>query len=81
MLAALAGSPRYKWYAFGAMAVGTFASVIDHGSVGVALPSIAGHFQTDIPSVQWLVIGYAMTIIALLLPMGRLADLISSKRV
>ena len=81
MLAALAGSPRYKWYAFGAMAIGTFASVVDHGSVGVALPSIAGHFQTDIPSVQWLVIGYAMTIIALLLPMGRLADLISSKRV
>ena len=81
MLAALAGSPRYKWYAFCAMAVGTFASVVDHGSVGVALPSIAGHFQTDIPSVQWLVIGYAMTIIALLLPMGRLADLISSKRV
>lgn len=81
MLAALAGSPRYKWYAFGAMAVGTFASVVDHGSVGVALPSIAGYFQTDIPSVQWLVIGYAMTIIALLLPMGRLADLISSKRV
>ena len=63
------------------MAVGTFASVVDHGSVGVALPSIASHFQTDIPSVQWLVIGYAMTIIALLLPMGRLADLIGLKTV
>ena len=63
------------------MAVGTFASVVDHGSVGVALPSIASYFQTDIPSVQWLVIGYAMTIIALLLPMGRLADLIGLKTV
>ena len=81
MIASLASSPRFKWYAFAAMAVGIFASVVDHGSVGVALPSIATHFQTDIPSVQWLVIGFAMTIIALLLPMGRLADLIGAKRV
>ena len=74
-------SPRQKWYAFAAMAVGTFASVVDHGSVSVALPSIASHFQTDIPTVQWLIIGFAMTIIALLLPMGRLADLVGLKKV
>ena len=81
MIASLAGSPSFKWYAFTAMAVGIFASVVDHGSVGVALPSIAIHFHADIPSVQWLMIGFAMTIIALLLPMGRLADLIGAKRV
>ncbi len=81
MIASLAGSPRFKWYAFTAMAVGIFASVVDHGSVGVALPTIATHFHADIPSVQWLMIGFAMTIIALLLPMGRLADLIGAKRV
>ena len=81
MIASLVSSPRFKWYAFAAMAVGIFASVVDHGSVGVALPSIATHFHADIPSVQWLMIGFAMTIIALLLPMGRLADLIGAKRV
>ena len=81
MIASLARSPHYKWYVFAAMAVGTFASVVDHGSVGVALPTIATYFRTDIPSVQWLVIGFAMTVIALLLPMGRLADLIGAKRV
>ena len=81
MISSLSRSPHYKWYAFATLAVGIFASVVDHGSVGVALPTIATYFQTDIPSVQWLVIGYAMTIIALLLPMGRLADLITSKRV
>lgn len=81
MLASLARSSHYKWYAFGAVAVGTFASVVDHSSVGVALPSIANYFGTDIPSVQWVVIGFAMTIIALLLPVGRLADLVGLKRV
>ena len=81
MISSLALSPHYKWFAFTAMAVGIFASVVDHGSVGVALPTVATYFGTDIPSVQWLVIGFAMTVIALLLPMGRLADLIGAKRV
>ena len=81
MLSTLAHSSRYKWYAFSAVAIGTFASVVDHGSVGIALPSIARHFGSDIPSVQWVVIGFALTISALLLPMGRLADLFGLKRV
>ena len=81
MLATLVRSPSYKWYAFGVVAIGTFASVVDHSSVAVALPSIATYFSTDIPSVQWVVIGFAMTIIALLLPVGRLADLVGLKKV
>jgi EmrB/QacA subfamily drug resistance transporter len=63
------------------VAIGTFASVVDHSSVAVALPSIATYFSTDIPSVQWVVIGFAMTIIALLLPVGRLADMVGLKKV
>ena len=58
-----------------------FASVVDHGSVNIALPSIAEYFQTDIPSVQWVVIAYALTISALLLPMGKLADMVGYKLV
>jgi EmrB/QacA subfamily drug resistance transporter len=72
---------NYKWWAFGAITVGTFASVVDYGSVNIALPSIAGHFGTDIPTVQWVVIGFALTISALLLPMGRLSDLMGLKKV
>ena len=66
---------------FGALAIGLFASVVDHGSVVVALPSIAEHLHIDLPSVQWVVIGFALTISALLLPMGRLADMMGHKRV
>ena len=71
----------YKWQAFGAVALGLFAAVSDHGSVTVALPTIADHFGTDLPTAQWVVIGYALTISALLLPMGRLSDLLGRKRV
>ena len=70
-----------KYLVFGALAIGLFASVVDHGSVIVALPSIAEDLRIELPSVQWVVIGFALTISALLLPMGRLADMIGQKRV
>ena len=70
-----------KYLVFGALAIGLFASVVDHGSVIVALPSVAEDLVIELPSVQWVVIGFALTISALLLPMGRLADMIGQKRV
>ena len=73
--------PSYKYWVFGAISIGFLGSVIDHGSTNVALPTIANHFRTDIPTIQWVVIGYTLTITALLLPMGRLADLIGRKKV
>ena len=51
------------------------------GSVAVALPSVSEHFQTALPTTQWVLIGYTLTISALLLPMGRLADLAGRKRI
>ena len=63
------------------MAIGIFASVVDHGSVNVALPTIAEEFNTDLPTIQWVVIIYALTIAALLLPMGRLSDLVGRKKI
>ena len=77
----LAQSASYRWWAFAAIGIGTFTSVADHGSVLVALPSIAEHFRTDLPTSQWVVIGYALTISALLMPMGRLSDIVGRKRV
>jgi EmrB/QacA subfamily drug resistance transporter len=77
----LVRSPNYKWWVFSAVALGTFASVINHGSVNVALPTIAEHFGTDLPTVQWVVVAEMLTISALLLPMGRLSDLIGRKPV
>ena len=72
---------NYKFWVFGALSIGLFASVADHGSVGVALPTIAEHFGTDLPTSQWVVIGYALTISAFLLPMGRLADIVGRKKI
>jgi len=77
----LSRSPNFKYWIFGALAIGIFASVVDHGSVNVALPIIAEEFETDLPTIQWVVIIYALAISALLLPMGRLSDLVGRKKV
>ena len=81
MISGIASGVNYKWWVFGAIAIGTFLSVVDHGSVLVALPSIERHFGSDLPTVQWIVLGYALAISALLLPMGRLGDIIGRKPV
>ena len=73
--------PTSKWWAYFAIAMGTFASVVDHGNVVVALPTIAEHFSTDLPTAQWVVVGNILAISALLLPMGRLSDIVGRKRV
>ena len=74
-------SPRYHWWVFVTIAIGTFLSVVDHGSVMVAMPEIEGFFNADLPTVQWVVIGYALAISVLLLPMGRLGDMAGRRRI
>ena len=72
---------RYKWFVFAALGAGLFTSVADAGSTIVALPTIADHFDIDLPATQWVVIAYLLTITALLLPMGRVSDILGRKRV
>ena len=72
---------EYKWKVFFVIAVGLFTSVYDYHSVVVALPSISNDFQIDLPTGQWVIIAYGLMISALLLPVGRLADLIGRKKI
>lgn len=81
MLAFVKNSPNYKYWAAGALAIGVFGSVVDHGSVNIALPSVAADFGTGLATIQWVVIGFALTISALLLPMGRFADIVGRTKI
>ena len=74
-------SPNYKWWAYAAIAVGMFLTVMDQSGVNIALPRIAEHFDADIPTVQWITLGYVLSTSAMLMPMGRLSDMIGRRRV
>src|SRR5262245_66182401 len=72
---------EHKYLVFVVCVMGIFITVFDTSSSIVALPTIAHEFGTDLPTAQWVIIGNGLTIAALLVPMGRVADVIGRKRV
>lgn len=62
--------------------VGTFMTTLDASIVNISLPSIAGAFGVALTgTIEWVIIGYLVVIAALLLTIGRLADLIGRKSI
>ncbi len=74
-------SAHYKWLAYCAIAIGVFLPVMDQSGVNLAIPRIAERFLLDIPTAQWIVLGYVLSTSALLLPMGRVSDMLGRERV
>ena len=66
----IADSPRYKWWAFSAISIGLFLTVLDQSGVNIALPKIADHFGADIPTVQWISLSYVLSTSVMLMPLG-----------
>ena len=54
-------------------------SVLDQTGVSLALPLMAGEFDATIPFVQWVALGYVLATGSLLLPAGRLSDMVGRK--
>jgi EmrB/QacA subfamily drug resistance transporter len=72
---------EHRYRVFLVCVTGIFITVFDTSSAIVALPTIAAQLSTDLPTAQWVIIGNSLTIAALLVPMGRLADMIGRKRI
>ncbi|MFI9270995.1 MDR family MFS transporter [Kitasatospora sp. NPDC052896] len=52
------------WWLSGIMALGGFASLLDATIINVAIGPLAKVFNTDLPTVQWVVTGYLLAITA-----------------
>ena len=72
---------KQKWAAFLAVGIGMFVLILDQSAVNIALPQISTYFQVKISDVQWVVIGYGLTTGALMIPIGRLSDIIGKKTI
>ncbi|MEE9247975.1 MAG: MFS transporter, partial [Dehalococcoidia bacterium] len=73
--------PHQKWWVFFAIAIGMFVVVMEQTGVNIALPKIAEHFDLDIPTVQWVTLGYVLSTSAMFMPLGRISDMIGRTRV
>ena len=72
--------PHKNW-TLAAVCLGTFMLLLDVTIVVVALPSIRGSLRTSFSDVQWTIDAYALSLAALLLPTGSLADIFGRRRV
>ncbi len=70
-----------KWWVLIAVGAGTFMTALDISVVNTVLPVITRHFETDVATVEWVVIVYLLLVSGLLPSFGRLGDLRGHKAV
>jgi EmrB/QacA subfamily drug resistance transporter len=70
-----------KWWTLIAVSVATFMLLLDITVVNVALPTIRDDLGASFSDLQWVVDAYAMTLAALTLTAGSLADRLGRRRV
>ena len=64
-----------KWWTLIAVCTGVFMLLLDITIVNVALPQIERAFRASLADLQWVIDAYALTLAALLLTAGSVADL------
>jgi EmrB/QacA subfamily drug resistance transporter len=69
------GAGHSKWLTLVAVCMGTFMLLLDITIVNVALPDIQTSLSASFSDLQWVVDAYALTLAALLLTTGSLADM------
>ena len=70
-----------KWWTLIAVSVATFMLLLDITVVNVALPSIREDLGASFSDLQWVIDAYTVTIAALVLTAGSLADRLGRRRV
>ena len=72
--------PR-RWVALLVVLLAAFIVVLDNTVLNVAIPTIRADFHTTLPSLLWVVTGYALTFATLLIIGGRLGDIYGHRRI
>jgi EmrB/QacA subfamily drug resistance transporter len=70
-----------KWWTLGAVCVATFMLLLDITVVNTALPDIRKDLGGSFADLQWVVDAYALSLAALVLTAGSLADRLGRRRV
>jgi EmrB/QacA subfamily drug resistance transporter len=68
-----------KWWTLIVVGVGVFMLLLDITIVNVALPDIQRQLHASISDLQWVIDAYALSLAALLLTAGSLADLLGRR--
>src|SRR4051812_43640580 len=75
------GAAGGKWWTLVAVCTGVFMLLLDITIVNVALPDIQVELDASLSDLQWVIDAYALSLAALLLTAGSLADIFGRRRV
>jgi EmrB/QacA subfamily drug resistance transporter len=70
-----------RWIALAVAIMAAFIVVLDSTILNVAIPTILRDFHTTLPSLQWVVTGYALTFATFLIIGGRLGDIYGHRKI
>ena len=70
-----------KWWTLGVVSVATFMLLLDITVVNTALPAIQADLDATFTDLQWVVDAYTLTLAAVVLTAGSLADRLGRRRV
>lgn len=68
-----------KWFVMIAIAMGIFLGTIDGSIVNAALPTLVDDLDTTFSAIQWVVLGYLLTLATLTLGIGRWGDIVGKR--
>lgn len=71
--------PHGHWLAVATVCLGAFMGQLDASIVTVALPTLQRDLHGSLASVEWVVLSYVLTLVALVTVVGRLADAVGRK--
>ena len=70
---------RLRWILLN-VCVGQFIVGLDQRALLVALPTLTHTFNTSLTTIQWVLLIYDLTLIGLVITVGRLGDLFGRRR-
>src|SRR2546423_5496900 len=70
-----------RWVTLAIAILSAFIVVLDNTVLNVSIPTILRELHTNLPSLEWVITGYALTFAALLIIGGRLGDVYGHRRV
>ncbi|HUY61674.1 MAG TPA: DHA2 family efflux MFS transporter permease subunit [Candidatus Dormibacteraeota bacterium] len=76
---AIAARPGAYWYVVGTVCIGAFMGQLDASIVTLAFPKLQHVFAATVGAVTWVGLTYLLVLVALVTPVGRVADMVGRK--
>jgi EmrB/QacA subfamily drug resistance transporter len=71
----------YKWVVAIVFVFGTFMDLLDTTSIQVAIPTLAREFDASVSQIEWVVLGYVLSLAVWIPASGWLGDRFGTKRI